>query len=343
MKIANQPEGVRASFVVVCVAAAALILGTPVTSTAINSVAPAVAAVAQDTSTGPETTPLKLAPGVADILKMMDAKVDPEVIETYVRNSSAAFNPSAAEIIALKNRGVGPEILTAMLQRDGELRAQAARPYTAAPGSAAAPAAPAAVNPYAPVYEYSAQPAYPAYTYTYPAASYVYPSYSYGYPGYYYGGYNCGYSWPWYWPSFYFGGYPYRGYCGYPYYVSGYRYPYCYGGRGIAPYCGNRGYYGAGAYYGRGAHYGSRGYFGGAGHYRAGGYSGVGGRPAPYAGQRAGFRSPGGGARPATFARAPGGFRSVGGFSSRPASFSGMRGGSRAVGGFGGRSMGRGR
>src|SRR5437764_62659 len=42
------------------------------------------------------------SPGIRDVLKMVDAKVDPEVIKSYIKNSSAAYNPTAAEIIDLK-------------------------------------------------------------------------------------------------------------------------------------------------------------------------------------------------------------------------------------------------
>ncbi len=349
MKMANQSETARRRLRALWLMPCALLLGACLPSSAINSVAPSAAAVTQEAPSTPSAPPATFSAGVADILKMVDARVDLEVIQTYVRNSPTAYNPTATEIIALKNRGIGPEILTAMLQRGGELRAQAAR-ASAAVASPAAPApAQGVVNPYAPVYDYSAQPAYPVYTYSYPAASYGYPSYSYAYPDYYYGGYNCGYSWPWYWPSFYFGCYPYRGYCGYSHCSSGYHYPYYYGGHHGGPYYGSGSYHGGSAYYGRSGYYGGSayhgngGYYGGAGHYRGQGYSGTGARPAPYTGQRAGFHSSSGGGRPTTFAGAGGGYRASGGASGRSVSFGGMSGGSRGGGGFGGHSMGRGR
>lgn len=46
------------------------------------------------------------SPGIAEILNMLDSKVDPGVIKAYIQNSSVAYNPSAAEIIALKQQGV---------------------------------------------------------------------------------------------------------------------------------------------------------------------------------------------------------------------------------------------
>jgi hypothetical protein len=140
---------------------------------------------------------------------MTDAKVDPEVLKAYVRTSMSAYNLSAAEIIALKERGISAEILTTMIQRGGELRGQALRSGQPAMSQSVQPVAPGTATPYAPApaYDYSTQPVYPADTYSYPAYSYAYPvdsysypAYSYGYLGFglggYYGGYNCGYYWP---------------------------------------------------------------------------------------------------------------------------------------------------
>jgi hypothetical protein len=306
--------------------AGALVLGAPVTSRAINAVAPTAGAVTQDTPAAQNAPVARFSPGVADIVKMVDAKVDPEVVKTYIQNSSTAYNPSATEIIALKDHGVGSDILTAMLQRGAEVRTQA----TGAASAVANPPSPQApsgvVNPYAPANDYSAQPVYPSYAYTYPAASYVYPSYSCDYPSYYYGGYGCGYYSPWCWPSFSLGCYPFGSYCGYPYRSCG---------RGYGNYYGGRGYYG-GSYNGGRGYYGSRGYYGGHGNYGGRGYyNGSGGHSASFGGHNTGFHSFGGAGRPATFGGRSGGFGGAGGFSGHAASFSG-RGGD-----FGGHSMGR--
>src|SRR4051812_35005045 len=53
------------------------------------------------------------SPGLLEVLKLQDAKVDAEVIKAFIRNSPVAYNPSAVEIIALKQRGVSPEVITA--------------------------------------------------------------------------------------------------------------------------------------------------------------------------------------------------------------------------------------
>ena len=65
--------------------------------------------------------------GVAEILKMVDAKVDIEIIKTFIRNSPVPYNLSSSEIIILKDRGVPNEVLAIILQRGGELRAQSAQ------------------------------------------------------------------------------------------------------------------------------------------------------------------------------------------------------------------------
>src|SRR5689334_23028047 len=149
---------------------------------------------------------VRFSTGIPEILKMIDAKVDVEIIKAFIKNSLVAYNPSAGEIIAMKDRGVPNEIVTAMIQRGGELRPSLSAPPVSAP----------ARPPYntAPPYDYGAAtdmapyaPSYPAYPYSY--ASYPYTSYVYaGYP--YYPYYSFSYS---YWPycsSFY--GYPYCGF-----------------------------------------------------------------------------------------------------------------------------------
>src|SRR5256885_1052163 len=130
--------------------------------------------------------------GTAEILKMVDAKVEGSVILAYIDSSPVAYNPSASEIIMLKDRGVPSEIIAAMLKHGSEMRARA---MAAAPPPPSAPAQqyPNATAPYteSPDYAYSSPTVYP--DYTYPSPAYYY---NYSYPYY-------GYSYPWYgyWPS----------------------------------------------------------------------------------------------------------------------------------------------
>jgi hypothetical protein len=290
MKTTKQSAGGKGHQIKAWLVVGALVLCAPVASRAINAVTPATGAVNQG-GAAPQTAPVtRNSPGVADIVKMVDAKVDGEVIKTYIKNSPTAYNPSATEIIALKDRGVGPEILTAMLQRGAEMRVQSMQAAQAAASASAPQTYPSQVAPSAPAPDYgnTTQPAYPNYAYSYPAYAdtYAYPAYSSGYSWPYF---NCGH-----------GGYGY----GYPYYC---------GWPGLGFYWGGRGFYGGG-------HYG-RGFNGGRGSF------GVGARFGTFAGSRGGFHSFGGGGRSASFVSHGGGFRSGGGFGGRSVSFAGHGGG----------------
>jgi hypothetical protein len=256
MKMAKRSVAVNGHPIRVWLVVGAVVLWVPAASRAIN-------AVSQEVAAGQTVPAARSSPGVADIVRMVDAKVDAEVIKTYIKNSPTAYNPNATEIIALRDRGVGPEILTAMLQRGAEVRVQSMQAAQAVASTVAPQTYPAAANPYAPA------PAYPNYAYSYPVDSYAYPSYAYAYPGYNYGYCSYGYGWPYCWPSlsFSFGGYPYRGFCGY-------RYPGWYGGRGG---------------FGHGARFASFAGHGGGFHSFGGG-----GHAASFAGSAGGFRAVGG-------------------------------------------------
>jgi hypothetical protein len=156
-------------------------------------------------------TGVVFSPGVADVLKMMEAKVDPRVIQTYIQNSTVAYNPSVTEIIALKQRGVPDELVASMIQRGAQLRANGAQtppPATSPVVPSLPPPAMVAPTPQVPTYayDYATVPTYPAPA---PAYNYDYPTY----PPYYYNYsyYNYGYPWGWtYWPLYvnygYYGG-----------------------------------------------------------------------------------------------------------------------------------------
>jgi hypothetical protein len=159
-----------------------------------------------------DTAPAAVAPtpspsyssGMDEILRMVDAKVNVDVMKAYIKNSSVAYNLSASEIITMKERGVPDEVVAALLQRGGELRAMAAQPTQAAPSTMPYPQAP---YPQAPAY--AQPPAYsqpPDYGYDYGVtpyyANYGYPYYSYGYP-YNYWWYNSWYPWGYYYPYYY--------------------------------------------------------------------------------------------------------------------------------------------
>ena len=87
--------------------------------------------------------------GIAQIIKMLDARMDAQVIRFYVQNSLIAYNPSATELISLKEHGASAELLTALLHRGDALRVQPGSQATETqtnPASAAPPPDMAFVN-----------------------------------------------------------------------------------------------------------------------------------------------------------------------------------------------------
>jgi hypothetical protein len=123
----------------------------------------------------PSAPVVNYSPGVAEILKLANAKVDPNIIKAYVKNSPIPYNLSAGEIIGLEQQGVPEEIITAMMQRGGELRAQMS-------GAGAYAGVPQPYAPQQPYPDYGYDSGYPDYSaYNYPAYE-TYPYYSWGYP-----------------------------------------------------------------------------------------------------------------------------------------------------------------
>ncbi len=72
------------------------------------------------------------SPGISDIVKLAQAKAAPMVIESYIKNSPIAYNPTPDEIISLRAQGVTDEVLSALIKHGGELRRQA-QPVPGAP------------------------------------------------------------------------------------------------------------------------------------------------------------------------------------------------------------------
>ncbi|HTL59659.1 MAG TPA: hypothetical protein VL361_28570 [Candidatus Limnocylindrales bacterium] len=309
------------------VSAAAVTVDTPTTDTVPNSVQPAPVPL------GTEHSVPKYSAGVQDVLQMLDAKVDLGVIKEYIKNSTIGYDLNAEEIVALKKRGVPDEIVTGLLQRGAEVRAQVATSASTArpPYNTQAPYAPNAQAPYGPYYGYDYGDYNPNYS-----SAYVYPyDYSYGYP-YNYWWYSYSYPWWGYWPFFY--------------YVDshGHHHYYHHDGHYDGHYNGHHGNWNAGSFHGGhnsgmshqnrppfGTFTGNRSGFANTGTRSPFGTympqrsvsrpaTSFGTRPMAYAGRTAGF-----GGRPASFG-------------SRPASFGGHVGGMRSGGGFGGRAGGGG-
>jgi len=72
------------------------------------------------------------SPWVDEVERLTKAGVDDGVIVSYVINSAGTFNLTADQIVRLKNIGVSPQVVNAMIQHDPEL-ISGARPLTASP------------------------------------------------------------------------------------------------------------------------------------------------------------------------------------------------------------------
>lgn len=185
--------------------------GVALTSHALTAVDSGAGAATPPTATNKGVV---LSPGALDVLRMVQAKVSPQVITAYVKAAVTSFNLSANDIIVLRHLGVTDEVLAAMLERGGELRAQtvpAAPAYAVAPAAAQPAAATPAMEPYTPAgdysyaaganpydngygdpYSYAGYYPYPYYSYYPYTYGYSYPICSYGYCGYH----GCYHSYP---------------------------------------------------------------------------------------------------------------------------------------------------
>jgi cytoskeletal protein RodZ len=148
---------------------------------------------------GANQTP-KLSWGLDDIVKLSKAGVDESVILSYIQHSGVGYNPTAQDVIQLRELGVSAQITTVLMQRGGEVR-QASTVEAQKQAQATAAAAPAQPEP---VYAAPSTDAAPVSTVTYIGYS-SRPNYAYSYGGY------CAptyYAYPYY-PRYYgFYGYP---------------------------------------------------------------------------------------------------------------------------------------
>jgi hypothetical protein len=111
-------------------------------------------------STSPDNVPTAgtLPPDVdpdsplAQVIRLVQAGVEPSVILTYITNSTDPFNLNSEEIIYLNDLGAAPEIADAMMQRDQQLQQMgvetksSAAPPPATTEAAVAPPSEATVN-----------------------------------------------------------------------------------------------------------------------------------------------------------------------------------------------------
>ena len=93
----------------------------------------------QPLSPEPSTLPSDIAPGspLAEVVKMAQAGVAADTIQSYIANSPTAFNLDADKIIVLKDIGLSSALVNTMLARDKTLYAGNLAP---APAPAPAPA-----------------------------------------------------------------------------------------------------------------------------------------------------------------------------------------------------------
>src|ERR1051326_7837229 len=144
-----------------------------------------------------------LSPGVAEVVRMHEAGLDAPVIQAYIENSTILYRVNADDLVYLHEHQIAPALITALIKRGAELRAQAAQAQKESQNQAAQAQATASPTVAAPAYTAPAQPSTPIYVQSYPSDAYAtYPAYSYASPIYYASSY----------PSF---GYRPFGFCGF--------------------------------------------------------------------------------------------------------------------------------
>lgn len=93
------------------------------------------------TNNAEPTLPSDLSPGLADVIKLVEAKVGDEVVLNYIKSSGVTYHPTAAEIVYLTDLGVSDAVISAILQpaQPGVAAAAPAPEPVAAPVEAPAP------------------------------------------------------------------------------------------------------------------------------------------------------------------------------------------------------------
>jgi len=86
-------------------------------------------------------------PAVAEVVKLANSGVDEAVMTAYVNNATSRFELNADEIVYLKDIGVPPPVVTAMIERDQVLKTAAAPAPAPAANPAVAGPNPAEVAP----------------------------------------------------------------------------------------------------------------------------------------------------------------------------------------------------
>lgn len=148
---------------------------------------------------------------VNSVVKLARSGVDETIVLSYIKNSTGPFQPSAEEIVTMRDLGVSSPVINAMLQRGGELRQESATASTA--GASYAPPAYSQPTYAPPAYSEPVVAAAPPVTYVEPAytpppvSTVLYIGGSYGGFGYSYPGYRSYYRPYCYTPRYYSPGY----------------------------------------------------------------------------------------------------------------------------------------
>lgn len=139
--------------------------------------------------------PVQFSPGVGDILKLTQAKVDDEVIVAFVRNSGRHYSLTADEIVYLRSQGVSDRAITAMLnQQQPAATAQPQSAPTVAVGPT--PLVAEAIVETPPTVTTVIQPASTVYIVSEPVP-YYYPYYPYSWAWYTYPAFSFGFYYAW--------------------------------------------------------------------------------------------------------------------------------------------------
>src|SRR5438128_2292391 len=76
-------------------------------------------------ATSAAKAPASLPSSADEVVRLAQSGVGDRVVLAFIGQSHSYYNLSGADITALKNVGVSSQVLTAMLDHDGALRAQA--------------------------------------------------------------------------------------------------------------------------------------------------------------------------------------------------------------------------
>ena len=157
---------------------------------------------AGDTSTSRSS---QLAPALEEVVKLSKAGVSDAVTLAYVQSSGMSYSLDAQDVLRLQEQGVSPQVVTAMLQRGGEVRraTEAINQAQALANASKPQPATTTVTTPTPVVE-TAPASTVSVTYFGSRPSSYYPSYANNGPG-------LGYYYPAYYAPRYYGNY---GYCG---------------------------------------------------------------------------------------------------------------------------------